>query len=156
MKNLVPNDTRKVEIVIAHPPSLLFSIFVAFIVIVSDPYSSSPIYGKLVIEYTSVLLGKTYLRSKVESQVTASQAILNEKRHLLRQTEGHRGRQICSLAEVDEVLEGESKSDGFGERNRDVLLGLFDVRVLADGHGAAANVTLAGELDAFLGGLNDN
>ena len=100
--------------------------------------------------------GRTHLRSKVESQVTASQTILDKQRNLLGQTQGHRARQIRSLAEVYEVFEGEGKSDGFGERDRDVLVGLFDVGVLTDGHGAAANVSLAGELDAFLGSLDDD
>lgn len=88
--------------------------------------------------------------------MTAPQTILDKQRNLLGQTKGHRARQICSLAEVDEVFEGECKSDGFGERNRDVLLGLFDVGVLTDGYGAAANVTLAGELDTFLRSLDDD
>lgn len=88
--------------------------------------------------------------------MTTSETVLDKQRNLLGQTQGHRARQICSLAEVDKVFEGESKSDGFGERNRDVLLGLFDIGVLTDGHGAAANVTLAGELDAFLGSLDDD
>lgn len=88
--------------------------------------------------------------------MTASQAILNEQGDFLRQTERHRGRQICSLAEVDEIFQGEGESDGFGESNRDVLLGLFDVGVLANVDGAAADITLAGELDAFLGSFNDD
>lgn len=88
--------------------------------------------------------------------MTASETILDKQRNLLGQTQGHRVRQICSLAEVDEIFEGESKSDGFGECDRDVLLRLFDVGVLTDGHGTGANVTLAGELDAFLSSLDDD
>ena len=99
---------------------------------------------------------KTHLRSKVESQVTATKTVLHEQRHLLRQAERHRAGQVGSLAEVDQVLEGEGEGDGFAEGNGDVLVGLVDVGVLADGHGAAADVTLAGELDALLGGLDDN
>lgn len=74
----------------------------------------------------------------------------------MRQTQGHRGGQISRLAEIDEIFQGESEGNGLGEGDRDILLGLFDVGVLTDGHGAAANVTLAGELDAFLGSLNDD
>lgn len=99
---------------------------------------------------------QAYLGSEVESQVTASQSILNEQGDFLRQTERHRRRQICSLAEVDEIFQGEGESDGFGEGNRNVLFGLFDVGVLANVDGAAADIALAGELDAFLGGLNDD
>lgn len=88
--------------------------------------------------------------------MAASQTILNKQGNLLRQTERHRGRQICSLAEVDEIFQGEGESDGLGESNGDVLFGLFNVGVLADGDRAAANITLAGELDAFLGSFNDD
>lgn len=88
--------------------------------------------------------------------MATTQPILNKQRYLLRQTQRHRGGQISRLAEVDEVFQGEGKGNGLGEGNRDILLGLFDVGVLTDGHRAAANVTLAGELNAFLGSLNDD
>ena len=88
--------------------------------------------------------------------MTATEAILNEERHLLRQAQGDLVRQVGSLAEVDEVLEGESEGDGFGEGDGDVLCGVLDVGVLTDGDGATANVTLAGELDTLLRGLNDD
>lgn len=64
--------------------------------------------------------------------------------------------QGSGLAKIDEVLEGESQSDWLSELNRHVFGGIFDVGVLANGHGAVANVALAGEFDAFLCGLDDN
>lgn len=88
--------------------------------------------------------------------MTAAKAILNEERHLLRQAQGDLVRQVGGLAEVDEVLEGESEGDGFGEGDGNVLCGVLDVGVLTDGDGATANVTLAGELDTLLRGLNDD
>ena len=88
--------------------------------------------------------------------MTATQTVFHQQRHLLRQTQAHLGGQVGGLAEVDQVLEGESERDGFYQFDGDVLIGLVDVRVLADGDGAAANVTLAGELDSLLGSLDDH
>ena len=88
--------------------------------------------------------------------MTTSQTVLNKKGNLLGQAEGHRAGESGGLAEVDEVLEGESKGNGFGKSNGNVLVGLIDVGVLTDGDGSTANVTLAGELHTFLGSLNDN
>lgn len=98
----------------------------------------------------------TYLGGEVEPQVTASKTVLNKQRHLLGQVQLYRAGQVGGLAEVDEVLEREGQGDGFGERDRDVLIGLVDVRVLADGDGAVTNVTGAGELDTLLAGLDDD
>lgn len=106
---------------------------------------------------------RTDLGSKEETQVaTAStaaatcQAIFHLQRHFLRKGEPDLTRQSSGLAEVDEVLEGEGKSDGLGELDRHVFAGVLDVGVLADGHGAVSNITLAGEFDAFLCGFEDN
>lgn len=88
--------------------------------------------------------------------MTASQSVFDKQGHLLRKIERHLVGQICSLAEVDEVFQGEGERNWFREGNGNVLLGLFNVGVLTDGHCAAANVTLAGELDAFLGSLDDD
>jgi hypothetical protein len=88
--------------------------------------------------------------------VTAAQTVFHQQRHLLRQREGDFGGEVGGLAEVDEVLEGEGKGNGFGEVDGDVLLGLVDAGVLTDGDGSTANVALAGELDTLLRGLNDD
>ena len=86
-------------------------------------------YPLLIVENVTA-----YLRGEVESQVTASKSVFDHQGHLLRKTEGHLAGQICSLAEVDEVFQGEGQGNGFGEGNGNVLLGLFNVGVLTDGH----------------------
>ena len=73
--------------------------------------------------------------------MTASKVILDKQRHLLRQTELNLRGQIRGLAEVDKVLEGESKGNGFRKGEGNVLVGLLDIGVLTDGHRAAANIT---------------
>lgn len=88
--------------------------------------------------------------------MATSKVVLNQQRHLLRQTESDLGRKVRGFAEVDKVLEGESKGNGFGEGEGDVLLGLLDIGMLADGHRAATDITLARELDAFFRSLDDN
>lgn len=88
--------------------------------------------------------------------MTTTEAVLNQQWHLLRQVQHYRVGQIGGLAEVGEVLEGEGQSDGFREGDGDVLVGLLDVGVLADGDGTVANVTRAGELDTFLACLDNN
>lgn len=79
-------------------------------------------------------MDKTYLRSKEESQVTASKSVLDQEGNLLGKAELHLSRQVGGLGEVDEVLEREGKGDRLGQRDRDVLVWLLDVRVLTDGH----------------------
>jgi hypothetical protein len=98
----------------------------------------------------------TYLGGEVEAQVTAAKRILNQQRHLLGQVQFYRRGQVGGLAEVDKVLKGEGQGDGFGEVDSNILIGLVDVGVLANGNGAVTDVTLAGELDTLLAGLNDN
>lgn len=88
--------------------------------------------------------------------MATSEIVLNKQRNLLRQAELDLGRQVRGLAEVDEVLEGEGKGDGLGERKRNVLVGLVHVGMLADGDGAVPDVTLARELDSFLRSLDGN
>lgn len=75
--------------------------------------------------------------------MATSEIILNQQRNLLRQTQLDLGRQVGGLAEVDEILEGEGKSDGFGERKRHVLVGLVDVGMLTDGDRAVTDIALA-------------
>lgn len=106
---------------------------------------------------------RTDLGSEEESQVTTGstaaasrKTIFNLQRDFLGKAELDLAGQGSGLAEIDEVLEGEGQSDWLGELNRHVFGGIFDVGVLANGHGAVANVTLAGEFDAFLCGLDDN
>ena len=86
-------------------------------------------YPLLIVENVTA-----YLRGEVESQVTASKSVFDHQGHLLRKTESHMARQICSLAEVDKVFQGEGEGNRFGEVNGNVLLGLFNVGVLTDGH----------------------
>lgn len=97
-----------------------------------------------------------YLRRQVEAQVTATETVLNEQRNFLGKVECYGGGEVGRLAEVDKVLKGEGQGDGFGEVDSDILIGLVDVGVLANGDGAVTDVTLAGELDALLAGLNNN
>jgi len=92
----------------------------------------------------------TYLGCEVEPQVTTSEAILDEKRNFLGEREAHCAGKVCGLAEVDKVLEGECEGNRFAENDRDVLVRLINACVLADGNRAAADVTGAGEFDAFL------
>lgn len=88
--------------------------------------------------------------------MTATKAVLHQQWDLLGQVQCYRAGQVGSLAEVDEVLEGEGQGDGFGEGDGDVLVGLVDVGVLADSNGAVTNVAGAGELDTLLCSLDDN
>lgn len=106
---------------------------------------------------------RTDLGSKEETQVTTSsttcatcQTIFHLQRNFLGKAELNLAGQSGGLAEVDEVFEGEGKSDWLSELNRHVFGGVFHVGVLADGHGAVTNVTLAGEFDAFLCSFNDD
>ena len=86
-------------------------------------------YPLLIVENVTA-----YLRGEVESQVTASKSVFNHQGHLLRKTESHMARQICSLAEVDKVFQGEGEGDGLREGYGNVLIGLLNVGVLTDSH----------------------
>lgn len=99
----------------------------------------------------------TYLGSKEESQVAASiQGILDQKGNLLREAETDVAGQGLGLAEVDEVLDGEGKSNRLREGDRHVVLWLVDIGALADGDGAVSDLTLAREFDSVLAGLDVN
>ena len=92
----------------------------------------------------------TYLRSQVESQVTASsQVILNQERNFIGQAKLDSLGKSRSLAEVDQVFKGEGQRDWFGELNFDIEFWLLDIIVAAKSDGTIANVTRAGELDTI-------
>lgn len=57
--------------------------------------------------------------------------------------------QTACLAEVDEILQRESKGDRFAKVYRDVLVWLLDICVLADGYGTTPDIALAGKADAI-------
>lgn len=83
-----------------------------------------------------------------------SQVIVHKKGHFLRETQADFTREASCFGEVDEVFQGESEGDGFGEVDGYALFWLFHIGVLAEGYGAAADVTLAGEFDAIFGGFD--
>jgi hypothetical protein len=96
-----------------------------------------------------------YLRGQVEPEIAVvSKAVLDEQRDLVAEAELHLTAETRGFAEVDEVLEREGQGDGLGKTDLDVLLGVLDVGVLAQGDGAVANVTSAGKLYALLCALD--
>lgn len=121
------------------------------LLLIADLYTRSVLFNILAKNKRS-----TYLGRQVEPQMTATKAVLHQQWNLLGQVQCYRVGQVGGLAEVDEVLEGEGQGDGFGKGDGDVLVGLFDVGVLANRDGAVANVARAGEFDTFLGGLDNN
>lgn len=99
---------------------------------------------------------KTYLRSKEEAQMTASQSVLDQEGNLLGKAELHLAGQVGGLGEVDKIFEREGKGNRLGERDGDVLIWLLDIRVLTDSHRAVTDITLAGESHTFFRGLDNN
>jgi hypothetical protein len=94
----------------------------------------------------------TCLRSQVESQVTAScQGIFNQERNFIRQAKLDSLGKTGSLAEVDEVFEGEGQRDGFGELDFDVQVWLLDIVVASKSYSTVTNITCTRELDTILG-----
>ena len=77
-----------------------------------------------------------------------------KQRHLLRQAQLHLTSKATSLAEVDEVLEGEGKGNGLAEGDVDIIVWLLSVGVRTNGDAATANVALAREADAIFGGFD--
>jgi hypothetical protein len=76
----------------------------------------------------------TYLWCEVESEVAViRQLVLDKQRHLVAQAESHTVTETSSLAEVDEVLEREGKSDRLRERDVHTLGFVLHVGVLAEG-----------------------
>lgn len=97
----------------------------------------------------------TYLGRKIEPQIRASRnVVLDQQRHLVREADLDGAAQRARLAKVDEVLEREREGDGLAQLNLDILRGLVDIGVLAEGDAAVANVALAAELDAVLARLD--
>jgi hypothetical protein len=99
---------------------------------------------------------ETYLRSKEESQMAASQVIFDQQRYLLREEEFYFTRQIGGFAKINKVFGRECEGYRLGKFDGNVLIRFFNVGMLPYGHGAAANVTLAGKFDPFFRGLNND
>jgi hypothetical protein len=99
----------------------------------------------------SILATVIYLRSQVESQVAAAgQVILHQERNLVRQAKFDSLGKSGSLAEVDEVFQGEGQRDRFGELNFDIQFWLLDIVVASESDSTVANITRTGELDTIL------
>lgn len=88
--------------------------------------------------------------------MATSKVVLNKQRHFLRQAEPDLGRKVGGFAEVDKVLKGEGKGNGFREGEGNILVGLLDIGMLTNSHGTGADITLARELDSFFRGLDNN
>lgn len=75
---------------------------------------------------------RAYLRGQVEPEIAVvGQAVLDEQRYLVAEAELDLTAETSSLAEVDEVFEGEGKGDRLAEVDLDVLGLVVDVCVLA-------------------------
>jgi len=99
--------------------------------------------------------GHAYLGREIEPQITAaSQCVLNQEGHFVRQAKLNTVGERRCLAEVDKVLEGEGKGDGLAELDLNSLRRLLYIGMLAQGHGSVANVALGRELDAVLACLD--
>lgn len=97
----------------------------------------------------------SYLGSEVESEVAVvCQGVLDHERHISRQAQLNSARKAAGLAEVDQVLEGESEGDGLTELNVDVHFVFLDIGVLAQSDGSRADVAGAAELDTLLCALD--
>lgn len=100
---------------------------------------------------------KTYLRCKVEPQpARALYSVLDQQRNLVGQANLDLWWQCGSLAEVDQVLEGEGQGHGLAELDLNVQLGLLDVLVAAEGNSAVTNIACACKLDTVLACINGN
>lgn len=80
--------------------------------------------------------------------------VLHKKRDFVGEADADLVRQTGGLAEVDKVLEGKSKGDRLTQLNLNVFLGLVEIGVASEGHGAVTDITVACELDTVLGSLN--
>jgi hypothetical protein len=72
----------------------------------SIPHHQSKYVSNIVTKKAGKVI---YLRSKIESKVAACcQAVLNQERYFVRQTELDRLGETRGFAKVDEIFEGES------------------------------------------------
>ena len=85
---------------------------------------------------------------------SSAQSILHEQRYLIAEAQFHLTAQSARLAEVDQVFQRERQCDRLAERDFNVLVGLFHVRVRAQCDGPRADVAGAGELDALFRAFN--
>ena len=105
--------------------------------------------------FVQKVVNKVYLWSQVESQIRASgESVLNQEWHIWGQTKLDSSGETRSLAEVDKVLEGESEGDWIGKINIDVQVWLLDAVVGAKSDSTLADVSISGELDTVLVGLD--
>lgn len=73
-----------------------------------------------------------YLRGQVEPEIAVvGKAVLDKQRHLVAEAELDLTTEAGGFAEVDEVLEGEGKSNGLSQADLDVLCVVLNVGVLA-------------------------
>ena len=98
-----------------------------------------------------------YLGCQIEPQVAiALETVLDEKRHLVGETQldliGH----AACLAEVDKVLQRECERYGLGQIDLNVVLWLLHIGVASQLDRARANVARALEAHTVLRTLNRN
>jgi hypothetical protein len=92
-----------------------------------------------------------YLGREVEPQVAVVlQAILDQKRDLVREAQFDLAGQTTRFAEVDQVLQREGEGYGLGQVNLDVEVRLLNIRMTPQLDGARTDVTRALEADALL------
>lgn len=98
---------------------------------------------------------KAYLWCQVEPQIRASgKSVLNQEWHIWGQAKLDSSGETRSLAKVDKVLQRESESDWVGKINIDVQVWLLDVLMGAESDSTLADVSISGELDTVLVGLD--
>ena len=92
----------------------------------------------------------TYLWRKIESKIAVVlKGVFHKERHFVAQAQLHVVTQATSLAEVDEILEGERECDWFAEVDFDILGFVFNVGVLSQRNRSRADISGAVELDTF-------
>lgn len=96
-----------------------------------------------------------YLGGEVEAQVAVvGQRILNKQWHFAGKAELDLCRKAGSLAEVDEVLEGEREGNRLRKIDLDVVFGLLNVAMGAQRYGSGANVACGRKFNTFFGAFN--
>lgn len=76
--------------------------------------------------------------------------VFNQEWNFVGQAKLDRLGETGSLAEVDEIFEGECQRDGFGEFDFDIHLWLLDVAVWSQSDCTVTDITSTGELDTIL------